>query len=40
MIYELDSLRVTPEWVGEVVHDFAGGEWRRVQRAEGDRWIL
>ena len=34
------SLKVTPDWVGEIVHDFPAGEWRRVQRAEGYRAIM
>ena len=38
--YDLEHLAVKPQWIGEVVHDFPGGEWRRVQRAEGYRWIL
>ena len=37
IVYDLDGLRVTPT---EIAHDFPGGEWRRVQRAEGYRWIL
>jgi N-acyl-D-aspartate/D-glutamate deacylase len=40
VVYALENLAVTPEWVGEVVHDFPGGEWRRVQHAKGYRWIL
>ena len=41
VVYDLDGLRVKPDrWQGEVTHDFPGGEWRRVQRAEGYRWIL
>ena len=38
--YDLDNLSVTPEWTGEIAYDFPGGEWRRIQRAEGYRWIL
>ena len=38
--YDLDNLAVTPEWTGEIAYDFPGGEWRRIQRAEGYRWIL
>lgn len=37
VIYDLDKLAVTPS---EIVHDLPGGEWRRVERAEGYRWIL
>jgi N-acyl-D-amino-acid deacylase len=35
--YDLSKLNITPM---EVVHDFPGGEWRRVQRAEGYHSIL
>jgi len=31
---------VEPAWVGEIAHDFPGGEWRRVQHARGYRAIL
>ncbi len=37
VIYDFDALRSTP---AEIAHDFPGGEWRRVQRAEGYRYIL
>jgi N-acyl-D-amino-acid deacylase len=40
VVYDLGRLGVDPEWVGEVVHDFPGGEWRRVQRARGYRAII
>ena len=40
VVYDLDALKVTPEWVGEVAHDFPGNEWRRVQHAEGYKAIL
>ena len=40
VVYDLEKLKVVPEWTGEIVHDFPGGEWRRVQRAEGYRWTL
>jgi len=41
VVYDLDRLRVTPDrWQGEITYDFPGGEWRRVQRAEGYRWIM
>ncbi len=40
VVYDLDGLKITPEWTGEVVHDFPAGEWRRVQRPDGYRWIL
>lgn len=37
VIYDFDKLRVLPQ---EVVHDLPGDEWRRVQRAEGYRYVL
>jgi len=40
VVYDLNALDTTPEWVGEVVHDFPGGEWRRVIRAHGYRSII
>lgn len=41
VVYDLDRLSVTPDrWQGEITYDFPGGEWRRVQRAEGYRWIM
>jgi N-acyl-D-aspartate/D-glutamate deacylase len=40
IVYDLDELAIDPEWVGEVVYDLPGGEWRRVQHAKGYRHIL
>jgi N-acyl-D-aspartate/D-glutamate deacylase len=40
IVYDLDKLRVYPEWTGEIARDFPGGEWRRIQRADGYRWIV
>lgn len=40
VVYDMDKLKCTPEWVGEVTHDFPAGEWRRVQRAEGYRYTV
>ena len=37
VIYDLEKLAVKPM---EIAHDFPGGEWRRVKRAEGYRKIL
>lgn len=37
VVYELDKLAVHPM---EIAHDFPGGEWRRVKRADGYRKIL
>lgn len=39
VIYDLENLKLTPE-KPKVVHDFPAGEWRRVQYAEGYRWIM
>ena len=39
VIYDLANLKLTPE-KPKVVHDFPAGEWRRVQYAEGYRWIM
>lgn len=41
VVYELDRLAQLPSWNdSEVVHDLPGGEWRRIQRAQGYRWIV
>ena len=40
VVYDLNGLGIEPEWVGEVVHDLPGGEWRRVQRPKGYRSII
>ncbi len=41
VVYELDRLQQLPAWNdSEVVHDLPGGEWRRIQRAQGYRYIL
>ena len=37
IVYDYENLRALPM---EIVHDFPGGEWRRVQRAEGYRYIM
>jgi N-acyl-D-aspartate/D-glutamate deacylase len=37
IVYDLDNLKILPS---EVAHDLPGGEWRRVQKAEGYRWVL
>jgi N-acyl-D-amino-acid deacylase len=37
VVYDLDKLAIKPL---EIVHDFPGGEWRRVQRSEGYRAIM
>jgi len=40
VVYDLKRLGVEPDWVGEIVHDLPGNEWRRVQRSEGYRSII
>ena len=40
VVYRLEELGVDPPWIGEIVHDFPGGEWRRVQRANGYQSII
>ncbi len=37
VVYDLDQLKILPM---EIVHDFPGGEWRRVQRAEGYKTVM
>ena len=37
VVYDFDGLEILP---AEVVHDFPGGEWRRIQRAKGYRFVL
>ncbi len=37
VVYDYDKLEVMPD---EIVHDLPGGEWRRVQRARGYRYVL
>jgi N-acyl-D-aspartate/D-glutamate deacylase len=37
VVYDLEGLRVLD---AEIVHDFPGNEWRRIQRASGYRFIL
>jgi N-acyl-D-amino-acid deacylase len=40
VVYDLKGLDIEPDWVGEIVHDFPGGEWRRIQHARGYRSII
>jgi N-acyl-D-aspartate/D-glutamate deacylase len=40
VVYDMAGLGIEPEWIGEITHDFPGGEWRRVQRAKGYRAII
>ena len=37
LVYDLDKLNILPR---EIVHDVPPNDWRRVQRAEGYRWIM
>ncbi len=37
IVYDFEHLGARPS---EVVHDLPGGEWRRIQRADGYRWVL
>jgi len=37
VVYDYENLEILP---AEVEHDFPGGEWRRVQRAKGYRYVL
>ena len=39
VVYDLQNLKIVPERP-KIVHDFPAGEWRRVQYAEGYRWIM
>jgi len=40
IVYDLNGLGIEPDWIGEIAHDFPGGEWRRVQHAKGYRAII
>ena len=40
IVYDYANLRRVPEVDYEVAFDFPANEWRRIQRAEGYRWIL
>ena len=35
VVYDMEELAIDPPWIGDVVDDLPGGEWRRVQRAKG-----
>jgi len=37
VVYDYDGLGILPT---EVAHDFPGGEWRRIQRAKGYRFVI
>lgn len=40
IVYDYANLRRVPEVDYEIAYDFPANEWRRIQRAEGYRWIL
>ena len=40
LVYDMEELAIEPAWIGEIVHDLPGGEWRRVQRAKGYQNII
>ena len=40
VVYDLERVRRVPEHDYEVAYDLPAGEWRRIQRAEGYRYIL
>ncbi len=40
LVYDFENLKRVPEIDYEIAHDFPADQWRRVQRAEGYRWIL
>jgi N-acyl-D-aspartate/D-glutamate deacylase len=37
VVYDLEELKLLP---AERVHDLPGGDWRRIQKPEGYRWIM
>jgi N-acyl-D-aspartate/D-glutamate deacylase len=37
VVYDLDNLKALPI---EIAYDLPAGEWRRVQKAQGYRWIM
>ncbi|MBO0854282.1 MAG: amidohydrolase family protein [Nocardia sp.] len=40
VVYDLENLAATPEFAYETLYDQPAGEFRKVQRAEGYRWII
>ncbi len=36
-MYDFENLTITPD---EIVHDLPCGDWRRVQRGKGYRYVL
>ena len=37
VVYDLEKLKLMPT---EIVHDLPGGDWRRIQKAEGYHWVM
>lgn len=37
VVYDLNNLKILPQ---EIAYDLPAGEWRRVQKADGYRWIM
>ncbi len=37
IVYDFENLEILP---AEIAHDLPGGEWRRIQRAKGYRYVL
>jgi N-acyl-D-aspartate/D-glutamate deacylase len=40
IVYDFENLCRKPELDYEIAHDIPAHEWRRIQRAEGYRWIM
>jgi N-acyl-D-aspartate/D-glutamate deacylase len=40
VVYDLDHLAPEPDFSYEMAYDLPGGDWRRIQRASGYRWVL
>ncbi len=40
VVYAMEELDMDPQWIGEVAEDLPGGEWRRIQRAQGYQNIV
>src|SRR5206468_8938092 len=37
VVYDFEHLKALPQ---EIAYDLPAGEWRRIQKAEGYRWIM
>jgi N-acyl-D-aspartate/D-glutamate deacylase len=40
VVYDLNNLAPEPDFSYEMAYDLPGGDWRRIQRASGYRWVL